>query len=75
MWRGCPPLDVFVVLERARVLVWARVRRGSFFSGSGALSAKRLDALIKLVVAGATGAMRGRVQWVFFPDFFVKLAG
>ena len=41
------------VLQRGRVPVWARLRRGSFFSGGGDLSAKGLCALTRLVVAGA----------------------
>ena len=47
MWRVYPPLDVFGVLERGHVLVRARLRRGSFYSGSGAMSAKGLRRQLK----------------------------
>ena len=45
------------------------------YSGGSSLGVKGLPALLTLVQTGATGAEPGRVQWVFFPDFFVKLAG
>jgi hypothetical protein len=41
------------VLERGPVLVRVRLRRGSFFSGSGAIFVKGLRALTRLVFAGA----------------------
>ena len=50
---GCPPVNVFRLLERGRVLVRARLRRGSFDSGSGAMCAKGLRALTKLARTGA----------------------
>ena len=37
-----PPLEAVGVLARGPVLVRARLRRGSFHSGSGAMSAKGL---------------------------------
>ena len=48
----CPPLDVFGVLLRGPVLVRARLRRGGFFSGGGAMGVRGLRALFILVVAG-----------------------
>ena len=42
--------------------------------GGNTLGAKGLAALLTLVPTGATLAERGQVQWVFFPDFLVKLA-
>jgi hypothetical protein len=45
------------VLLRGLVLVRARLRRGSFFSGGGDMGNKGLRALLNLVVAGATGAV------------------
>jgi hypothetical protein len=41
------------VLKRGLVLVRGRLRRGSFFSDSDAMSAKVLRALTRLVFAGA----------------------
>ena len=43
-------MDVFRLLERGRILVRARLRRGSFFSGGGDLSAKRLRRQLKRAV-------------------------
>ena len=49
----CPPLEAVGVLARGPVLVRARLRRGSFFSGGGDMGVKGLRALTRLVVAGA----------------------
>jgi hypothetical protein len=52
-----------------------RLRRNLLYSGGSSLGIKGLPALLTLVLTGGTGTERGGVTLVFFPAFFVKLAG